>query len=226
MKNCNTEEMAGAVLLQAVTGMSGCENFEPQLGTVATTTPTPVACGNGILEMAEQCDDGNLQSLDGCDGTCLAERPVCGDGIKISNAFSFDWSTEPPTLIPDVIFSESCDDGNSITGDGCDAECEVELGWSCFVPVLPAGNLKSSCITMCGNGNVDTEGSLAESCDDYNRNDGDGCSSWCLIECGFNCRRQGGTSICQSTCGMKPDVIISLLLYQISSTLILVQIFR
>ncbi len=27
----------------------------------------PDTCGNGWVEMREQCDDGNLKSLDGCD---------------------------------------------------------------------------------------------------------------------------------------------------------------
>jgi cysteine-rich repeat protein len=196
--------------------MSGCENFELQLGTVATTTPIPVECGNNILEVGEQCDDGNINSLDGCDSTCLAERPVCGDGMTISNSLSFDWNSEPPTLIPGVIFSEPCDDGNNITGDGCDAECAIEAGWSCFVPALPIGNLKSICSTLCGNGQVDTRGAVVEECDDRNRDDGDGCSSGCQIECGFSCRKLSGTSNCQSSCGMRHDVVFPLGMYQIS----------
>ena len=35
---------------------------------------------------------------------------VCGDGLR---------------------FSEQCDDGNSVSGDGCSAACEVEDGWFC-----------------------------------------------------------------------------------------------
>jgi cysteine-rich repeat protein len=30
----------------------------------------PVACGNGVLEPGEQCDDGNLDDGDGCSSTC------------------------------------------------------------------------------------------------------------------------------------------------------------
>ena len=30
-------------------------------------------CGNGIVEEGEECDDGNLRSEDGCDGTCAIE---------------------------------------------------------------------------------------------------------------------------------------------------------
>jgi cysteine-rich repeat protein len=31
-------------------------------------------CGNGIVEPGEQCDDGNTQPLDGCDGSCQLEE--------------------------------------------------------------------------------------------------------------------------------------------------------
>ncbi|MEJ8568062.1 SGNH/GDSL hydrolase family protein [Elongatibacter sediminis] len=34
--------------------------------------PVPV-CGNGVLEYSEECDDGNLDPGDGCDGFCVIE---------------------------------------------------------------------------------------------------------------------------------------------------------
>lgn len=37
-------------------------------------------------------------------------HPICGDGVLIS--------------------PEKCDDGNSISGDGCDSDCGVEEGFS------------------------------------------------------------------------------------------------
>jgi cysteine-rich repeat protein len=45
--------------------------------------------------------------------------------------------------------SEDCDDGNGISGDGCSAECTLELGWDCetvftFRP--------DQCHTVCGDG--------------------------------------------------------------------------
>jgi cysteine-rich repeat protein len=35
---------------------------------------TPVGCGNGKLEAGEQCDDGNVKNLDGCDSKCGFEQ--------------------------------------------------------------------------------------------------------------------------------------------------------
>jgi cysteine-rich repeat protein len=36
--------------------------------------PPPPVCGDGIREAGEQCDDGNLVDLDGCDSTCKFEQ--------------------------------------------------------------------------------------------------------------------------------------------------------
>jgi cysteine-rich repeat protein len=52
---------------------------------------------------------------------------------------------------------EQCDDGNAVSGDGCDADCTF---------------------TQCGNGIL----TPFEECDDGNNVDGDGCSSTCVIE--------------------------------------------
>jgi len=61
-------------------------------------------CGNGRIELGEECDDGNTTPGDGCDEECNAE---CGDGV--------------------VSGDEECDDGNTTPGDGCSAICENEL---------------------------------------------------------------------------------------------------
>ncbi len=51
------------------------------------------ACGNGIQDPGEQCDDGNNVNADGCEADCTS--PVCGNGI-----------IDP---------GENCDDNNQIT---------------------------------------------------------------------------------------------------------------
>ena len=61
------------------------------------------ACGDGVLDPEEQCDDGNTVSCDGCEENCTL--PVCGNGIVC-----------PP---------EACDDGNTKNGDGCSATCTL-----------------------------------------------------------------------------------------------------
>lgn len=55
-------------------------------------------------------------------------------------------------------FDETCDDGNWLSGDGCDSECQIE----------------------CGNGVLD----IGEECEDGNRDADDGCDERCRDECG------------------------------------------
>ena len=42
--------------------------------TTTTSTLGGAVCGNTIREAGEQCDDGNLTNLDGCDSSCLFEQ--------------------------------------------------------------------------------------------------------------------------------------------------------
>jgi cysteine-rich repeat protein len=77
--------------------------------------------------------------------------PICGNGVMEAG--------------------EHCDDGNTVTGDGCTATCECEE--EIVVPPPPPP-------PVCGNGVM--EG--AEGCDDGNDIAGDGCSPTCICEPG------------------------------------------
>jgi cysteine-rich repeat protein len=70
----------------------------------------------------------------------LTLPPHCGNGMLEKN------------------LGEVCDDGNTVSGDGCSSDCLSN--------------------ETCGNGYVDTV--KGEVCDDGNRIDGDGCSANCL----------------------------------------------
>jgi cysteine-rich repeat protein len=63
-------------------------------------------CGDGIQEGLEECDDGNLESQDGCSAICKIEE--CGDSII------------------QELMNEECDDGNDESEDGCSSECKKE----------------------------------------------------------------------------------------------------
>ena len=44
--------------------------------------------------------------------------------------------------------TEECDDGNQNDGDGCSAECSIEVGWTCYhhaVPPYPCGMFEDTC---------------------------------------------------------------------------------
>src|SRR3989344_2779721 len=87
---------------------------------------------------------------------------------------------------------ETCDDGNTINGDGCSSTCQVEPA-ACGNNRLETGEqcddgnttnwdgCSSTCQTevpICGNNHRES----GEQCDDGNTTNGDGCSATCLLE--------------------------------------------
>jgi cysteine-rich repeat protein len=132
----------------------------------------PARCGNGRVEGAEQCDDGNTANNDGCSKTCQLEI-VCGNGR--------------------IDAGEQCDDSNKVSGDGCSATCQIEdrcgdgriSGTEQCDDNNTANNdgCSSLCrVETCGDGVLQTP---RETCDDGNTTGNDGCSATCVIErCG------------------------------------------
>ena len=49
-------------------------------GDQVVVRETEAACGNGSVEVGEQCDDGNETNTDECTNGC--EVGVCGDGVR------------------------------------------------------------------------------------------------------------------------------------------------
>jgi cysteine-rich repeat protein len=98
------------------------------------------------MSSAEQCDDGNNASGDGCSSACQPENDpnaVCGDGV--------------------VVAGEACDDGNSIAGDGCAADCTMETpptqqDGTCGAPFQIS--LVDNAGVLEGNGTGDTAGGI------------------------------------------------------------------
>ncbi|MGH1346862.1 MAG: DUF4215 domain-containing protein [Nannocystales bacterium] len=84
------------------------------LCTLLLTLPAQAhaeVCGDGLVDSAEACDLG-IGNEAGLSCTPHCTTAVCGDGVQ-SNA-------------------EACDDNNTLSGDGCSAECrdESEPRWS------------------------------------------------------------------------------------------------
>lgn len=109
-------------------------------GALHSSVPSQAAdlvCGDGDKEEPEECDDGNLQSGDGCSSTCSIElcgnlsidvNEQCDDGNLQSNdgcnrycqiEFCGDRVIQQTR-------GEQCDDGNGIAGDGCTGSCKLE----------------------------------------------------------------------------------------------------
>jgi len=119
-----------------------------------------------------------LLVFQGNENTCTLVMPLTGEFLAdtiMLETCGWSWSsTDAVELCGDSTTaaicgngilegSEQCDDGNTISGDGCSSTCQLESA-------------------VCGNGIV--EGS--EQCDDGNLVNGDGCSSQCLVEVSFD----------------------------------------
>jgi cysteine-rich repeat protein len=112
----------------------GVEECEPPNTTVCDATcqdvPPPPACGDGILNPGEQCDDGNSSNKDNCLTICIAA--TCGDGFVHTKG-------SPPF--------EQCDDGNVAPGDGCSPSCTTECGNGVIDGACSQGTVGTACST-------------------------------------------------------------------------------
>jgi cysteine-rich repeat protein len=178
------------------------EPFRPQClcRGVNTTALSLVGFSFAVLPTDSWCDDERLSTVESRPYCGLVRTPTwkeyqsldikdlpvrCGDG-KVT--------------VPD----ETCDDGNSNNGDGCNADCLIEPLSECHYkfnpefsttypdlitmkPVYVVSPPESSCRAYrCGDGerNLDWE-----QCDDANSNDLDGCTKECTFGAGYTCER-------------------------------------
>ena len=84
-------------------------------------------CGNGIIDIGEVCDDGNVISGDGCSADCLSIE-ICGNGITDpAKGEDCDDAGESARCNTNCTFA-SCGDGilNIASGEECDAAGESE----------------------------------------------------------------------------------------------------
>ncbi|MEZ4453271.1 MAG: DUF4215 domain-containing protein [Nannocystaceae bacterium] len=129
------------------------------------------ACGDGVVDNNEACDDGDQEADDACQPDCTPS--YCGDhqvwvGVEEcddANPYLHDGCTVDckAAYCGDGFrwyLHEACDDGNNEDGDGCSSECTLEPRPNCGDGLLQPG----------------------EACDDGNTADGDGCSAQCQLE--------------------------------------------
>jgi cysteine-rich repeat protein len=167
----------------AVTTTTGTGTGAAAAGAIVPARTVCTRCGNLVVELGEQCDDGNTVSGDGCSATCTVEPGFsCGRAVGANSTLCQRCGNGR------IEGTESCDDGNIVPGDGCSRLCEIEEGWACAAPGIPCAKFG------CGDGIV----RCTEACDDGNSGSGDGCSAGCLVEPGYVC--SGEPSRCQR-CG-------------------------
>ncbi len=107
---------------------------------------------------------GNISCFD-------TNTEVCANGLRCAVGYDCQASISEDTLTEqwrcvasgcgdgEVGIGEVCDDGNTMSGDGCSEDCESD--------------------ETCGNGIIDEI--TNEVCDDGNNENGDGCSASCLL---------------------------------------------
>ncbi|CAD8103015.1 unnamed protein product [Paramecium primaurelia] len=153
-------------------------------------------CGDRIITLEEECDDGNSLLNDGCSNckficsdNCLdcqfGKCYQCHQGYKIQQ---FKCISDCGDQIINV--DETCDDGNNIRFDGCH-QCQSSCQLQCLfcynslcIQCLQGWNLiEGKCEQNCGDGQVALMSN--EQCDDPNNNN---CID-CLFQfCQDNCQ--------------------------------------
>lgn len=97
-------------------------------------------CGNGKLDGDEQCDlgrkaDGSSYNVpeEGCTEEC---KFMCGNGNVDNSYVVEDGGTTWAVNDAGDYVKEVCDDGNLENGDGCDWNCQEEVGACCLAPAV------------------------------------------------------------------------------------------
>ncbi|MBU1535024.1 DUF4215 domain-containing protein [Myxococcota bacterium] len=186
----------------------------PEPGYVCMGSPSVCdgICGDNLVIGSEVCDDGNnvddpacssdCRSYCGdgvrnwshgeaCDGALLGANTCTSIGMGFSGGVlaclaDCQFDTTGCTTCGDGVAqgTETCDDGNTVNGDGCSNACAVESGWDCT---------SGTCVPVCGDG----ERRGDEECDDGNLDADDGCDGDCLLETGWDCT----SGVCVAICG-------------------------
>jgi len=160
--NCSASE---TVVHWNITGPAGAEGATGATGATGPAGPAGTAGVQGI--QGPQGPKGDPGSTGPMGPAGPAAVPVFAGQMcpKEQSVVGFDTEGNivcSPPIVPHcgdgyVDAGEQCDDGNAGNGDGCSAQCVLEV---------------------CGNGVHDP----AEQCDDGNQADGDGCSASCELE--------------------------------------------
>ncbi len=229
MRTCGNGTVAGSEVcddgnIVAGDGCSASCGLEPGYGcavdagsdgtcdTGGMGSVVPV-CGDGIVIATEICDDGNTISGDGCSATCTTVEVGYECDVDIGSDGTCD-TGGPNSVVPVcgdsiVVGTEVCDDGNLVSGDGCNASCALENGYICSQDTMPVDgqcdtNGPGSVVPVCGDSIIVS----AEVCDDGNVVPGDGCSTSCILETGYGCNVDAGSDGTCDTTGTGSVVVV------------------
>ena len=191
------------IWMAAWTSLDLVENFGRVKERVMVAA-APALCGDGRIDVGEQCDDRNNVDGDGCDFDC--SRTACGNGIETAGEFCDDANNDNEDLCKTdctgpicgdgVLWPEfeECDDGNRLNTDACTNDClNARCGDGFVQPVAgedcedgdPNSNVRctSACrISAC---RAEEKPEDSERCIDDDPSNNTGCPTHCRItNCG------------------------------------------
>jgi cysteine-rich repeat protein len=142
------------------TSTTGTDTDATSTSTSTSTTGTDTggaACGNGVVDPGEACDDGNLVDDDGCandcglgGGVCLPNDPleisaatIEGDTLKVEVSYGGGCETHVIDMCWDGIFAESfpVQTWIALSHDGNDDSCDA---WITEVRSIDLSAMKSA----------------------------------------------------------------------------------
>jgi len=179
-----------------------------QPGQSFTINCVTYTCVNGpnLASKGGPCSDAPVLDLgvDGGDGGL--DAPVIGVEAGDSGLGGVEVASSSICGNAKVEQQEACDDGNTLSGDGCSSTCRLETGFDCPTPGQPCikagcGNGKAENSEACDCGN--DPNNLPNGCKAVNGlfyGDGQGCSKTCTRE--PHCQDSNGkTRACDAVCG-------------------------
>jgi cysteine-rich repeat protein len=200
-EQCEGENLGGNSCVSVPGEYTGGELSCSTACTYDTTGCLLPNCGNGSLDVGEECDDGNSSNVDACLNNC--KDAICGDVYVWSGVEECDDgnATNADACLTNCknatcgdgfewVGQEECDDGNLINTDSCvnnckNAICSDGVVWSGHEECDDANTSNiDACLNTCYDASCG-DGYLRpghEQCDDDNTLDGDGCDSLCSIE--------------------------------------------
>ncbi|HEY3497424.1 MAG TPA: DUF4215 domain-containing protein [Polyangiaceae bacterium] len=181
-----------------------CRTFSVDIGDPPAGACHEVVCGDGLRDSYYVPGEEPVAGAGGMgSGTAGTSFGSGGSGIATGGSAGIaTGGAAGATSDGRVWLYEACDDGNTTSGDGCNASCEPEPGYICWSPGEPCrlprcGDGFQDFIPNSGSGTGGSGGFAGspsgsyEQCDDGNESSSDGCSATCETEPGYACWEPG-----------------------------------